>query len=366
MVGRRSESRVEAGSNNGWGRSGRAARWRQQRKPQLIKPKIVIISPALAKANNGNWQTARRWAHFLRSDFAVECRSDWPADDHGAAPQAMIALHARRSALAIAAFAERFPARQLVLVLTGTDLYRDIDSDATAQHSLQLASHLVVLQPAGLERLDADMRRKTQVIYQSAPALAPHTPVASPRHIDIIMIGHLREEKRPRTFMLAAALVTTPRVRLLHIGAALDPALGALAAQTAAATPRYQWLGALPHAQTRQRLKRCALMVISSEMEGGANVIIEAVTCGVPVLASAIDGNRGMLGDDYQGYFLLGDSAALARLIDRAASDQVFYAELKRQCALRAPLFDPASEKAAVCELMDNCLDHCAPHSPNV
>ena len=327
---------------------------RKHRKTQLIKPKIVIISPALAKANNGNWQTARRWAHFLRAGYDVDCRSEWIAAVSGDAPHAMIALHARRSAPAIAAFADCFPERPLVLVLTGTDLYRDIASDATAQRSLQLASDLVLLQPAGLERLDAGLRHKARVIYQSAAALVPYRAANRPRHIDVIMIGHLREEKQPATFMQAAAIVTTPKVRLLHVGAALDPALGRLALQTATATPRYHWLGALPHAQTRQRLKRCALMVITSTMEGGANVIIEAVTCGVPVLASAIDGNRGMLGDDYQGYFLPGDTDALARLIDRATADPTFYATLQRQCAARACLFEPAHENAAVCDLMDN------------
>ncbi|MBC7413430.1 MAG: TIGR04348 family glycosyltransferase [Herminiimonas sp.] len=324
----------------------------------MIKPKLIIISPALAKANNGNWQTARRWAHFLRAGYRVNCRSDWPGSDgsdHTDLPQAMIALHARRSAPAIAAFAERCPGRPLVLVLTGTDLYRDIDHDPAAQRSLQLATRLVVLQAAGLERLDTALRAKASVIYQSASPLLPYRPATTPRHLDVIMIGHLREEKVPDTFMLAAMLVRVPRVRLLHVGAALDPALGALAVRTAAATPRYRWLGALPHAQTRQRLKRCALMVISSRMEGGANVIIEAVTCGVPVLASDIAGNRGMLGDDYQGYFPVGDSQALAMLIDRVACDPAFHATLQRQCAARAPLFAPVRENTAVCELMDNC-----------
>ena len=328
----------------------------------MIKPKIVIISPALAKANNGNWQTARRWVHFLRAGYAVECRNEWAASAGAGAPQAMIALHARRSASAIAAFAECYPQRPLIVVLTGTDLYRDIGCDPDAQRSLQLATHLVVLQPNGMARLDAALRSKTKIIYQSAPALRPRRPVAAPRHVDVIMIGHLRKEKQPDTFMHAATLLRTPRVRLLHVGEALDPALGELASRTAAMTPRYRWLGALPHAQTRQRLKRCALMVISSRMEGGANVIIEAVTCGVPVLASDIDGNRGMLGEDYCGYFPLGDSGALARLIDRATSEPAFYATLQHQCALRAPLFAPARENAAVCELMDNC----GLHSPNI
>ena len=94
----------------------------------------------------------------------------------------------------------------------------------------------------------------------------------------------------------------------------------------------------LPHAAARQHLKHCDLMVITSRMEGGANVIIEAVTSGVAVVASDISGNRGMLGDDYAGYFQAGDCAALAALIERCAVDASFYQLLQNQCALRAAL----------------------------
>ncbi len=340
---------------------------------QSNKPQVVIISPALANANNGNWQTARRWASYLRCDYRVACMMTWdPEDALTASPDLMIALHARRSADSIDAYARRFPQRPLVVILTGTDLYRDIRSDASAQRSLELATRIVVLQAAGLDELAPHLRAKATVIHQSAPSLKPFIkPSAKPSlkpsiepfmrpadatAFDVIMIGHLREEKRPATFIDAARLVSAPHVRLLHVGAALDLALGALAADTQANVARYRWLGPMPHAQTRQRLKRCALMVITSEMEGGANVIIEAVTSGVPVIASDIAGNRGMLGDGYAGYFPLGDSAALARLIDRAATDPVFHATLKEQCAARAALFAPAIEKTAVRELVDNQL----------
>jgi glycosyltransferase involved in cell wall biosynthesis len=169
------------------------------------------------------------------------------------------------------------------------------------------------------------------------------------------MIGHLRDEKDPLTFLRAAALVRAPAARLIHIGGALEPALAA-AAQAAAALPNYRWLGAMPHAATRQRLKRSRAMVLTSKMEGGANVIIEAVCAGVPVLASDISGNRGMLGDDYAGYFAVGDAAALAALIDRVIGDAAFHALLHAQCAARAPLFSPAAEQAALLELVDNLL----------
>ncbi|QGZ42210.1 putative glycosyltransferase (TIGR04348 family) [Pseudoduganella flava] len=316
------------------------------------KHTIRIVSPGTARDNNGNWHTAVRWAAFL-APHDVTIAADWTNGDP--APDLLIALHARRSAAALAAFRARHPGRPALLVLTGTDLYRDIHDDAAAAASLRSADALVLLQPAGLAELPDDVRGKAHVIYQSAPALPPSACAVGSG--TIVMAGHLRDEKDPATFIRAASLVTSPRARLLHIGGALDPALGALAQDTAARLPRYRWLGALPQAEVREHLRHSHAMAICSKMEGGANVIIEAVTAGVPVLASDIDGNRGMLGSDYAGYFPAGDAAALARLIDRAIEDEAFAALLRAQCAARAPLFAPAAEQAALLHLVDNLLN---------
>ena len=316
--------------------------------------RILIVSPALAAANNGNWQTASRWARFLRSAHEVDVTDSWRNGDP--VPDLLIALHARRSAAALAAFSAAHPDKPSLLVLTGTDLYRDIHDSAEAEASLQRAAALVVLQEDGVKQLAPAQRPKTRVIHQSAPALRPWQAPARRRHIDICMIGHLRDEKDPLAFIRAAGLVTQPCARLLHIGGALDPALEAAARAAMASNPRYRWLGSLPHAAARQRLKRCHAMAIASRMEGGANVIIEAVTCGVPVFASDIGGNRGMLGADYAGYFPLGDAQALARLIDRSIADPGFHALLRRQCGERASLFSPQAEQAALRDLVDNLL----------
>jgi len=320
-----------------------------KRLTTVNKQTICIVSPALAQANNGNWQTARRWAQFLAARFQVTIAADWRSP----APDLLIALHARRSALPLERFHAAPPRRPSILVLTGTDLYRDIRHDAAAQASLQRATALVLLQAAGMTELPAALRAKAHVIYQSAPPMPAAVPADKPA---ILMVGHLREEKDPRTFMQAAALVTSPEVRLQHIGGALDPALGELAASTARQHAHYQWLNALPHDETRQRLAQAHAMAICSRMEGGANVIIEAVTSGVPVLASDISGNRGMLGDDYLGYFPPGDAAALAALAERSINDPAWYAALQAQCAARAALFTPEAEQAALLNLVDNLL----------
>ena len=315
----------------------------------MTPPSLVIISPALATANNGNWQTASRWADFIRTRHAVRILDQWNGADYAG----MMALHARRSADSIARYATAFPSRPLVVVLTGTDIYRDIHTDAHARRSLQLATRLVVLQDAGLEELPAALREKTHVIYQSCTAIkAAKEPDRT--HVECVMIGHLREEKDPLTFMQAARLVQSSHVMLTQIGDTLREDLHAAAISTAASQPRYRWLGALPHAAAREHLAQASLLVLPSRMEGGANVIAEAIRSGIPVVASDIPGNRGMLGQDYAGLFPVGDAAKLASLIDRCAQDTNYLAILQRQCQAREHLFRPERERAALLQLLDN------------
>lgn len=311
------------------------------------RPRIVIVTPYLAAANNGNWQTARRWARFLSSHYRVRIADDWQGGDE----VLMIALHARRSAPSIAAWRAAHPTRPLVVVLTGTDLYRDVDTDAAAQRSLQLADRLVVLNELGARRLPAALRDRAAVILQSAPSR--RAPPKTTRRLRALMVGHLREEKSPRTYFDAARrLAHRHDIVFDHIGGGLDAALADEARRLAAQLPTYRWLGALPHGATRSRIAAAHVLVHPSRMEGGAHVVIEAVTSGTPVLASRIDGNLGLLGADYGGTFEPGDAAGLAALLERARDDPAMLAALHAQCAARAPLFAPARESRALHDLV--------------
>jgi glycosyltransferase involved in cell wall biosynthesis len=82
----------------------------------------------------------------------------------------------------------------------------------------------------------------------------------------------------------------------------------------------------------------------------------EAVAARVPVLATRIDGSIGLLGRDYPGYFPVGDTEALARLLNRIETDAAFLERLQRAIARRAHLFRPAREKAAWKKLIDETL----------
>lgn len=318
----------------------------------LVKPRVLIVSPALASSNNGNWHTAARWARLLSGHCRTRVVVEWQGEPH----EAMIALHARRSAASIAAQAHALPDTPRIVVLTGTDLYRDIRSDASARASLALATRLVVLNDCGPDELDPEQRERCRVIVQSAPTLTP--AAKSPRRLLAVMAGHLRAEKDPLTFMRAAQrLAARADLRFEHIGDALDATLGDAARRTEAATAHYCWRGGLARPATRQRIRRAHVLVHASLMEGGAQVIIEAITAGTPVIASRIAGHVGLLGRDWPAWFEPGDDAQLAALLERARDEPAFLEHLQDHAHRLAPRFAPGTERQALLRLLQETLE---------
>ncbi len=309
---------------------------------------LVIVSPALSDANNGNWQTAKRWADLLSQHYRTRITQVWPDDAaHSVSDNILIALHACRSAASVAAWHAQRGQAGLVVALTGTDLYRDIHTDTQAQQSLDAARALIVLQPLGLNELQHQHRAKAHVVLQSTTTRK--TLPKSTQRLRAVMVGHLRDEKSPQTLFAAARLLQAREdIFIDHIGAGLDAQLTQDALDTAAVCANYIWIGALKHAQTRAKIQRAHVLVHASKMEGGAHVVMEAVCSGTPVIASDIPGNVGMLGGDYHGYFPVGDARALALLLERCKDEAGFTDDLQRQCALRAPLFAPEAELAAL------------------
>ena len=311
--------------------------------------KIAIVSPASSGPRSGNRHTAARWAKFLReSEHEVAVATGWESGNE----DVLIALHARKSYASIEHFHAVRPGAPLIVVLTGTDLYRDIRNDADARRALDLASRLVVLQERGLQELERRHLDKTRIIYQSAEVRLRHAPLA--RRFRVAVIGHLRMEKDPFRAALALARLPEQReVEVVHLGAALTPDMRKSAEHWMKREPRYRWLGSKPHGETMHWLARSHLLVVSSVMEGGANVICEAARIGVPVLASRVPGNIGMLGRGYPGYFALHDDKALARLLECAASDSKYYLGLKNSVQARRRLFAPSAERGAVRRLVE-------------
>lgn len=306
--------------------------------------RIVLITPAPRRSKAGNRATAERWAAHLR---ALKHRVDVAVEYDGADYDAMIALHAWRSHAAVDRFRTRFPQRPLILALTGTDLYRFLGTDPIPTlRSMELADRLVVLHAKAHEVLPPALHTKVRCIYQSAlPLPGPRAPGA--RAFTVCVIGHLRDEKDPfRAAYAARALPAESRVRVVHLGKGHTPAWDDEARAEMRANARYVWRGEVGFGEVRRVMQRAQLMVLSSRMEGGANVISEACVARLPVVASRIPGSVGLLGDDYPGYYPVEDTAALTELLLRAERDRRFYAALRRACAARASLFTPARERA--------------------
>ena len=283
---------------------------------------------------------------MLARTHRVRVATAWNEAD-GRDDDLLIALHARRSAASLARWKAARPGAPALLVLTGTDLYRDIATDADAQAALRQADRLIVLNAIGARALPTALRSKVDVVLQSCGARRHLIKTAM--RLRALTVGHLRDEKSPRTLFAAVrALADRTDVFVDHVGAALDPTLGAEARATMIDCDRYRWLGALLHAETLRRIQRAHVLVHPSRIEGGAHVVIEAVRSGTPVVASRIDGNVGLLGDDYAGYFPVGDADALAALLRRLRDEPAMLAHLQRQCDARDAAFDPARESSTL------------------
>ncbi len=314
--------------------------------------RMQLITPA-PPSRKGNWVTATRWARILRKlGHRVEIKQTLSGEGAGRPCQLLIALHAQKSFASIERFHREHPDRPLVLALTGTDLYRDIRLYADARRAMEWADRLVLLQPEAGAELAPALRHKCRVIRQSA--IRASTCIAKTRRwFDACVVGHLRPVKDPfRAAAAARLLPAESRIRVLHAGAALSDEMRATAKAEMAENRRYWWLEGRPRWQVRQLMAKSRVMVLSSQMEGGANVVSEALVAHLPVLSTEIAGSIGMLGRDHPGYFEVGDTSHLAALLNRCETDLAFLHDLEERSRALAPLYDPAREQAAWAELL--------------
>jgi putative glycosyltransferase (TIGR04348 family) len=316
--------------------------------------RISLITPAKKQSRAGNRTTAVRWARILRMlGHQVRVTVDYdgqPAD-------LMVALHAWRSAGSIEAFRKKYPGAPLIVALTGTDIYRFLASHPEKTlRSMDMADALVCLHDRVHQAIPERFAEILHVIYQSAPPLS-RARKPSKRFFDTCVIGHLREEKDPlRAAFAVRDLPASSRIRVIHLGKAHDQDWAGRAKAEMARNTRYVWRGEVPGWAVRKEFVKTRLMVLSSIMEGGANVISEAVVAGVPVIASNIPGSVGLLGDEYPGYYPVGETAALSAVLRRAETEPEFLSDLTQRCAVRAPLFRPEAERESWRTLLSRFL----------
>ena len=305
---------------------------------------VLIVCPVPHGSRMGNRVTATRWQtllHSLGHAVRITTRTDDVRCD------LLIALHARKSASAVFASKRDNPGRPVIVAMTGTDLYRDIQVSAESQEAITAADRLVVLQSHGIRELPQRVRKRVRVIEQSCPRL-PRPPRRSERTFDVCVIGHLRDEKDPLRAAIAVRDVPAEsRLRVVQVGAALDTTWKQRAERETRSNPRCVWRGELSRTRARAVLAHSRVMVLSSVIEGGANVISEAAAAGTAIIASDIPSTVALLGADHPGLFATGDTRALRTLLLRCERDARFLAALERRSRLLAPRFDPERERAA-------------------
>ncbi len=311
--------------------------------------KICLVTTAATSSLTGNSITAARWAHILRRlGHEVSILRDYSTGRF----DLLVALHAFKSWKSIRKFHSENPGCPIIVALTGTDVYDKIHVSAKARESLETASRLVVLQPDALEQLSPRLRGKTVVIYQSLP-VSKKAVKRLKSCFELCVIANLRSVKDPlRTAYDAGLLPASSKIKISHIGAALDTSFASRAIPEQIVNRRYRALGEMPRRKTQNSRRRSRLLVLTSKMEGGANVVSEAIVSSVPVISTRISGSIGMLGKKYPGYFPYGDTRSLAKLLHRTECDKDFYNELKLLCKNKRKLFRPANEVKAWRELL--------------
>lgn len=313
---------------------------------------ILIVTPAEPDSKAGNRATAERWAKLLEGlghDVAITTRYQ------GEAADLMIALHTWRSHEAIARFRAEHPAAPLIGVLTGTDVYSpEFCNEPETHNAMALSDTLIGLHRTVAKDIPERFQGKVKVVLQSAPQPAnPNEPVDSAT-FDVCVIGHLRDEKDSlRAAFAVRRLPAASRIRIRQAGKPHNRDWQTMAEQEEVLNPRFQWLREIDQPQVQALMATSRVMVISSRMEGGANVVSEACRAGLPIIASDIAGNRGLLGDAYSGYYPVEDDKALASLLLRAERDGYFLAKLRSEVARLAGDFTPAAEQASLAEAID-------------
>ena len=313
--------------------------------------KICIVTPVPPRSRQGNRITALRWARILRTlGHCVDITQEFKRQKC----DLMVALHASKSFSSIKRFSEQHPEKVLIVTLTGTDIYRDYHLNDRCLQSIKMATGLIVFQPKILQEIPVQYRDKATVVYQSAtPPPGIHKP--RKRFFDVCVIGHLRSIKDPfQSARASRQLPDTSEIRVLHIGGALAPDFEQQAIAEQVSNHRYRWLGELPHWKTIRCLARSRLLVITSKAEGGPIVLVEALAASIPVISTQINAVVGHLGENYPGYFPVGDTNALVSLLQLAETDQGFYADLKKRSEKVKSLVDPARERESWKKLLKN------------
>jgi len=160
----------------------------------------------------------------------------------------------------------------------------------------------------------------------SADDIAEPRPLNESPPYRILFVGHFEEYKGTKYLIRAAVLLKKQGLdlKLILVGTgSLEQDLRALA-RSEGIEENIEWLGYIQHGSELMDVYRRAdvLVLPSIASEGTAKVLMEAMSQGVPVIATDVGSSRYLLGDGKYGIIVQpGDASAIARSIENTVRD---------------------------------------------
>ncbi len=322
--------------------------------------KILYLDPALPETTSGNSSTSTRitehWRNLGHDVSSLSVRGKLPEDEAHirkliTGSDLLVALHATYCHSILKIWHDLQKPVPLILIVSGTDLFEPILESGEVSTEFSWASEessRIVTLAAGLDAYYPEVRRqewgaKTRVIYQGAEPVKWNCQQYDPQQA--VVIGHLRSVKDPLLPVRAVEILREKRIQeqaalkdvrltIQHFGKILDLNLKAqmesAQVQLASGPVRWQWNGPVSETGIRQVMSSAPLLIMPSLHEGGANVVGKFLVSGLPIVASRVAGNTGILGEDWPALFDAGDPQALADLLLRWNLEPQFREQISR------------------------------------
>jgi alpha-maltose-1-phosphate synthase len=207
--------------------------------------------------------------------------------------------------------------------------------------------------PSKLERKDRELKSADIVIVPSSftrdtlallPGPMPHVhvnPYGAPpvvperlllartgqKKLRVLFAGSLGQRKG-LSYLLSAIERLGESVELTLLGR--KPSL--TCAPLEAATKKHRWISSLPHHEVLEEMERHDVMVFPSLFEGMALVVLEALSCGIPVITTTHSGGSDILRHGIDGFIVpIRSSDAIAEHLERLICDRGLLSQMKHE-----------------------------------
>jgi len=170
------------------------------------------------------------------------------------------------------------------------------------------------------------------VPFGSPPCLTEPPQPRADGILRVLYVGSLGQRKG-LSYALDAVAALGSQVSLTLIGRPTSPQCAPLNA----ALTRHHWIPTLPHGQILEQMRLHDVLVLPSLFEGFALVISEALSQGLPVIATPNSGATECVRDGIEGFLVpIRDSQAIAARLRQLAADPDLLAAMRLASLHRA------------------------------